>query len=169
MRRLKAVRLGAVAALAVALTCGSMTTAATATEGGSRRGIGDEKVVKLVASVRSCTRVDRNKNGRPDPGDELVCVDNLARDGVKVGHDGRVCTVLAAAPDGSGEEQCVVTHTLPGGQITAQGLDAYPARGTYQYDIAITGGTGKYLGAHGYVHVVVDRPKAHLTFHLHTH
>jgi hypothetical protein len=51
-------------------------------------------------------------------------------------------------PDGS-KTVCPAVASLPGGRITASGLipDAH------RFTIAIVGGTGRYLGAQGYVEV----------------
>jgi len=166
MLRSKALRLGTVAGLATVLTCGSIATAATSTPADSRNGTG-EKIIRLVATVRGeCTSIDQDNDGTDEPGDELVCIDDLARGGVNVGHDGRVCTLLRSEPDHSGEEQCEITLSLPKGQITSQGLDEFPASGTFRYDNAITGGTGEYRAARGYIHVVVRESQADLTIHL---
>jgi hypothetical protein len=166
MRRFKVLRLGAVAGLATVLTCGSIATAAASTPADSQNGTG-EKIIRLVATIRGeCTFIDQDNDGKDEPGDESVCIDDLAHDGVNVGHDGRVCTLLRFEPDDSGEEQCEVTLSLPKGQITAQGLDEFPASGTFEYDQAITGGTGEYREARGYIHVVVRESQADLTIHL---
>ncbi|WP_327425787.1 allene oxide cyclase barrel-like domain-containing protein [Streptomyces sp. NBC_01236] len=166
MLRFNALRLGAVAGLATVLTCGSIATAAAATPADSQNGTG-EKIIRLVATIRGeCTFIDQDNDGEDEPGDQAVCTDDLARDGVNVGHDGRVCTLLRIEPDGSGEEQCEITLSLPKGQITVQGLDEFPAGGTFEYDQAITGGTGEYRAARGYIHVVVSESQADLTIHL---
>ena len=53
-------------------------------------------------------------------GDVFVFHDRLFRAGKRVGHDGGVCTVTSVR--NPGEANCVVTVSLPGGQITSQGL-----------------------------------------------
>ena len=63
------------------------------------------------------------------------------------------------------EAQCVATYALRGGQITGQALvnlgDPTP------YAVSITGGSGRYEGAEGEVHVSpISDTQGTLTFHL---
>jgi hypothetical protein len=59
-------------------------------------------------------------------GDQDVFTDNVftRKNGARLGIDGGVCTVVlvASAATLSGTLQCLVTYSLKGGQITAQGL-----------------------------------------------
>ena len=64
--------------------------------------------------------------------------------------------------------EATATYTLPGGEISAQGVRAYPqlsglpARGVD----AITGGTEKYAGVRGEVNVETRGKKVIITFHF---
>jgi hypothetical protein len=64
--------------------------------------------------------------------------------------------------------EATATYTLPGGEISAQGVRAYPelsglpARGVD----AITGGTEKYAGVRGEVNVETRGTKVIITFHF---
>ena len=64
--------------------------------------------------------------------------------------------------------ECTVTYTLPGGEISVQGVNAYPklpehpAKGVD----AITGGTGKYAGVRGEVRLHPRGNKGISTFHF---
>jgi len=72
--------------------------------------------------------------------------------GTQVGTDGGQCTVVRVtdAAAGSGVLQCLVTFSLPGGQITTQALNTLTAGGFAGAQTgAITGGTGKYRSAAG--------------------
>jgi hypothetical protein len=75
-------------------------------------------------------------------------VQRLLRDDTEVGHQGGVCTVTSVA---RAEAQCLATYVLPGGQISGQALivlgDPAP------YLVAVTGGSGKFKGVEGEIHV----------------
>jgi allene oxide cyclase-like protein len=87
-------------------------------------------------------------------GDEDVFTDDVFthRGGARLGIDGGVCSVVrvADAATFSGTLQCLVTYSLKGGQITAQGL-ARVDHALYSgaHSEAITGGTGRYRNARG--------------------
>jgi hypothetical protein len=92
--------------------------------------------------------------GKFSVGDRVVFSDDVftAKGGTQVGTDGGECTVVRVtdAAAGSGVLQCLVTSSLPGGQITSQALatltsGAFAGRQTG----AVTGGTGKYRDAGG--------------------
>jgi hypothetical protein len=77
-----------------------------------------------------------------------VFTTQLLRGDTEVGHQGGVCTVTSVART---EAQCLATYVLPGGQITGQALivlvDLAP------YLVAVTGGSGKFKGVEGDIHV----------------
>lgn len=53
-----------------------------------------------------------------------------------------------------GLANCVATAVLPGGSLTGQGVVEISSAGTpHPTDLAITGGTGRYAGARGTLHV----------------
>ncbi|MGW5220864.1 allene oxide cyclase barrel-like domain-containing protein [Nocardia sp. NPDC004085] len=126
-----------------------------------------KKLIELVAVEMSSTLVDHAGNGRPDPGDVQISTDDLSRGGQNVGHDSVICTIVSVS-DASVEVNCQATLSLPEGQITGQGMVKDPGRpGKSEYDIAITGGTGSYKAARGYIHVkVVSDASTDLTVHL---
>jgi hypothetical protein len=66
--------------------------------------------------------------------------------GKTVGHYGAHILGTTVATELPPEVQLTITLSLVGGQITAQGLEEPPTDGG---TIAITGGTGRYLGAKG--------------------
>jgi type II secretory pathway pseudopilin PulG len=97
-------------------------------------------------------------------GDQIVFTTQLLKGDTEVGHQGGVCTVTSVA---RAEAQCMATYAFRGGQITGQGLirlgDPAP------YAVAITGGSGRYLGVEGEVRVdpaSETHPRGILTFHL---
>ena len=101
-------------------------------------------------------------------GDTVVFGGVLQRpDGTPVGRYGLVCTFVSAANPAHVEAQCPTTATLPGGQITTQGIVVNRALNT---TLPITGGSGQFQGAGGQM---VQRDissggqlKLELTFHL---
>jgi hypothetical protein len=63
--------------------------------------------------------------------------------------------------------QCTKTFTLPGGQITVQGVEAYPNLSALAPGVnAISGGTGKYAGVGGEQRFEVRGKKVIDTFHF---
>jgi len=91
--------------------------------------------------------LDLGKKG-PSAGDEMIFHDVLVdASGKRVGHDGFVCTVTN--PVGP-EAECTLTLSLPGGIVTTQFLNSPPPLKV----AAITGGTGRYVGARGEVTIV---------------
>ncbi|MFQ3560409.1 hypothetical protein QZN11_26980 [Streptomyces gramineus] len=66
-------------------------------------------------------------------------------------------------------EQCNQTFNTPQGQITTQGIKTRPAAGpAATFQEALTGGTGRYVGAGGYSSVAVTMPvgTARITLHI---
>jgi len=88
-------------------------------------------------------------NGEPGFGvdDVVVFSNDLYQEGAKIGEDGGTCTVVRVADDGATTMHCIGTNALPDGQIAVQGLAA-PGE---PFELAITGGTGRYSGARGQV------------------
>jgi hypothetical protein len=64
--------------------------------------------------------------------------------------------------------ECTYTYTLPGEEISAQSVRAYPElSGLPSRGIdAISGGTGKYAGVRGEVHIDTRGTKVIHTFHF---
>jgi hypothetical protein len=91
--------------------------------------------------------VDNGKKGY-SKGDQIIASDLLIGAGGKtVGHTAVACTLTdPKIPEAS----CAITFVLAGGIITGQYANTPPARKV----VAITGGTGKYVGARGEVVIV---------------
>jgi hypothetical protein len=64
--------------------------------------------------------------------------------------------------------ECTYSYTLPGGEISAQGVRAYPklSEPAPRSVDALSGGTGKYAGVRGEVHVQTRGTKVTNTFHF---
>jgi Allene oxide cyclase barrel like domain len=121
----------------------------------------DESRTIRVASVTAQERfLDLGQQGF-SLGDEFVFSANLMRQGERVGRLGVECTVTSTRTE---DVQCVATARFGNGQITVQGL----LRGEPEsFLLAVTGGTGAYLGTEGSVHVQqVSDTREILTFHL---
>ncbi|MEU3408641.1 hypothetical protein ABZ766_32485 [Streptomyces sp. NPDC006670] len=165
MRPIAAACLGT-ATLATLLAC---TPVAAATDTGSAPAMDKARTITVVAEVQELTRfpVTPVVPGSPKQGDTVVVRSDLFDSRhVKVGESHGTCTTTRGGADEA--EQCVVTYTLPGGQLTVQGmyfdyLDQGP------FDNAITGGTGDYKKARGWVHsdTIATTPKVVRRFTIH--
>jgi hypothetical protein len=129
----------------------------------------DVLIINLTTRVVQEADIDLGDPG-PSIGDRFVFSDDVFKDDEKVGTDGGECVIVLfkPGPDPQGQPeaataQCVVTLSLPKGQITVQGLvDFTELPGPFT--VAITGGTGAFRTAHGEVEVTeesaeVDRLK----------
>jgi hypothetical protein len=120
----------------------------------SRAASSSARTLRLAAVTVQATTLDLGAAG-PSQGDESILTRELFLDGNKVGTAQLVATVtLAAGPDT--QSQTVATFSLPDGQLTAQGL--VTAAQTANRLAAITGGTGAYRQAGGYVTVTRTGP-----------
>ena len=89
--------------------------------------------------------------------------DLIDASGAKVGTTTFTC--ITAAP---GVLQCSLVYELPGGKLTAAGT-THPVTGAspiFDEHVAITGGTGRYVGAIGDVRIVQEMTGAKLTFNV---
>lgn len=158
MRKINPRFLIPVGAAAAVLAAAPLASAGAGGWQGSHHGT---EVLQLVARQTQSESLDLGKKGH-GLGDELIIAEDLYRDGKKVGDHSVACTYVHTGPD---ELQCLGTFALPQGQMTGQALLHLPA--TSAVDIAVTGGTGVYSGAGGYVHTVpAGTTERHLTFHI---
>jgi Allene oxide cyclase barrel like domain len=151
-------RLGALGAViaVVALAVGIALPAA-----GSTGNAAQDQTIRVTAVTTEQKLLDLGGPGF-SLGNEIVFSQKLLQGANQVGHDGSVCTEVSVARQ---EAQCIATYSFPGGQITAQALVIFGS--TAPYDGSITGGTGKYEGAKGELHVQnVSPTEGILTFHL---
>jgi hypothetical protein len=151
-------RLGAlsVAIAVVALAVGVVSPAA-----GSWGDAAKDRTIRVVAIITELNLVDVDPQG-PSLGDEIVFSNKLLKGGNQVGHEGAVCTTVSLERQ---EAQCIATFWFRDGQITAQGLVSLGSKAPYA--LAITGGSGKYEGAEGELHVrPVSETQGILTLHL---
>ena len=110
-------------------------------------------------------------------GAALVFSEDLSQGNNRIGRNGGICTVTAVRPDGTGDAQCAITSFLSGGDIAFQGRFPVVASGegaagrpvlAGDFEIAVTGGTGAYRTARGFmrghpVDPVTTQVEVHLT------
>jgi hypothetical protein len=80
----------------------------------------------------------------PSEGDEYVIGGSLAEAGKPAGTSNLVCTVTQ--PGRAGASECVGTIVVAGGTISFSGFSRLATNGDV---FAVTGGTGRYVGASG--------------------
>ena len=90
----------------------------------------------------------------------------------KVGRFDVVCVSTDPADEANEKyhmAQCTYTYTLAGGEITAQGVSAFPKLSKIPSTAvdAVSGGTGKYAGVRGEVSLQTRANKAISTFTFH--
>ena len=81
------------------------------------------------------------------PRREIVSWDDLYKGGKKAGRDANACVITNLTPL---QAECTITFVTADGTITAQYMGTPPPHKI----AAVTGGTGKYLGARGQVVLV---------------
>jgi hypothetical protein len=88
----------------------------------------------------------------------------------KIGRFDLFCAITDPADESSEKAhmaQCTKTFTLPGGQISVQGVEAYPNLSGLSPGVnAISGGTGKYAGVSGEQRFELRGKKVIDTFHF---
>lgn len=148
-------RLGAAAGLVLA--AGGATVAGTSASSGSSDADSQRsgEVLRLVAKEVSSGFLDLG-DADFSQGDQFPFTNDLYRGDQKVGEDGGWCVVTRLTEDGAATLECLGANSLPGGQITVQGVVTYgPGEEVKRepYHFAITGGTGKYRAARGTVQI----------------
>jgi hypothetical protein len=162
--------LGAVIAV-MALVVGAVSPAlGSSSHGSTSTASGNANKEQTIRVIAVFTEFDPNIDvGAPgfSLGDEVVFAGNLLRDGQQVGRVGVVCTFVSTQNADRVEAQCPATATLPGGQITIQGVIVNRA---LNWTLPITGGSGRYDRARGQVTSrdisTPTQPQVELTFHL---
>jgi len=159
MRRVLSIVLLAVALIGSSL----MLTSANADHRDDDRG---GSSFRLLTVSNQFEEIDVGKKGF-SIGDYVAFNDTVFFGKKRVGTLDGTCTTTRLSGD-EGAQQCVVTLTLPGGQLTAQGVLEFEGEDVEGLTVAITGGTGRYSDAGGeafvrfldndktLIHVVLD-------------
>lgn len=164
-RNIKVRYLSAAAGLAAAVATGIALAPLASADASASRGAPVDKqpvrVFELVGKQTSIEDVDLGRTGI-SPGDQRVIHEDLYRDGKKVGDHSVVCTYTSTSPAAL---QCLGTFALPDGQFAAQALLHLPAPS--YVDVGVTGGSGDYHKARGFVRTVpAGDTERHFTVHL---
>ncbi|MFD5424288.1 hypothetical protein [Streptomyces sp. NPDC127084] len=151
MRHFTGLGLSAATGLAAALCCASVASAAAPSPDTIHPWTphGKSETFELALVTTASNFIDVDPTGSSQ-GDELVATGNVLQDDAAVGQFDQVCTVTRVEADQPAAFQCQVTFTLAEGQITIQGVFPLGAPAS-DITLAITGGTGSYLTARGYV------------------
>ncbi|HLZ37223.1 MAG TPA: hypothetical protein VKP64_05580 [Mycobacteriales bacterium] len=127
----------------VAVPAGALGVAAlTSASSGSAAS-----TIQVTTKAVQSTHLDLGTRGLSQ-GDQMIFAEDVFLAGKKIGTDGGVCTVTRVLSGSAHETQCLVSATLPKGQLTFQGLFNTSQK---TVRLAITGGTGAYRDTGGYV------------------
>ncbi|WP_282696983.1 hypothetical protein [Streptomyces sp. CC208A] len=155
--------LGAATAAAVAFTAAAPVAAAAPAADGFE--------FTLYAKEVPTDESGEETGAAPQVGDSFAFADDLYRTkgGEKIGKDGVSCTVVRAGDPI--DTLCVGTFALtggPGGHLTGQAmLSVDPSNeAPAAFDIAITGGTGDFKDARGWIRSTPDGDYSKLEFHI---
>jgi hypothetical protein len=140
-----------VAIVLVLAAAGVTVAAASSSADASKHRV---QTIQLVAKQTQDVLLVLAAPGHGPVGNQFLTTDDLYRQGHKVGHDASICQFMADLGQAGGRFQCVVTLSLPEGQLTAQGLITLTETGNQPLTLAITGGTGAYRTAHGQARIV---------------
>jgi hypothetical protein len=146
--------------LVAAVSAVALVSVSLATASSGRRAA---KTLHYGVRFVNDAEVDLGAAG-PSVGDERTFYDVLVdRRGRRAGYAGGVCTIENFEPP---VFSCTDTFSLRGGQIATQFLTT---PGPAPKPLAITGGTGRYRGAHGEATLVEFGPaRGRITFKLTT-
>ena len=127
----------------------------------------DDGKIELVSKTVQEADIDVPPTGEFGLGDSFVFAEDLFDGSTKVGEDGGECTVVRLVEaTQSATVQCVVTVSLPKGQLTVQGLVTFVGEDDAPFVLPVTGGSGAYKTARGEVKVEPGENEDHLTFFL---
>jgi hypothetical protein len=141
--------------------------AASASSSPTRSSAGEDKKVEVIRVTEVTVQeafIDVGEEG-DSVGDYFVFSSDLFRHGKKVGTDGGTGTFVRVEPDAFTVHFAAAAE-LPKGQITTQGLGTL-TDGPLDFELAITGGTGRYRTAHGTLSVEdIGESETVLTFRI---
>ena len=162
-----------VAMVVAALGIGLMGAVGSASPKDDDQNNNKEGNLTVLVKSREASVVDLDPKG-PSQGDMRVVNAPLynASGKQKVGRFDVVCVSTDPADEANEKyhmAQCTYTYTLAGGEITAQGVSAFPKLSKIPPTVvdAVSGGTGKYAGVRGEVSLQTRANKAISTFTFH--
>jgi hypothetical protein len=130
-----------------------------------------DRILTVVTKTPENKVVDLGPQG-PSQGDMRVLNAPLYNTTGKerIGRFDLFCAITDPADEPSEKTdmaECTKTFTLPGGEISVQGVEAYPTLSAPAAgEDAITGGTGKYAGVRGEQRFEPRRTRVINTFHF---
>jgi hypothetical protein len=131
----------------------------------------DRSILTVVSKNPEIKVVDLGAQG-PTQGDLLVTNAPIYNESAKerIGRLDLYCVITDPANESSEKAhmtECTKTWTLPGGEISGQGVAAYPKLSVFSPGVnAISGGTGKYAGVRGEQRFEPRGKKVIDTFHF---
>jgi hypothetical protein len=149
--------------LGISIAAAAVTVGVALPAAGSSGSAGSQHRFRVTATLTEGAQLDLGTTG-PSLGDEIVFTGKLLQGGHQTGHQGGTCTTVSMQRH---EAECLATYSFRGGRITAQTVIVLGSPKRYQ--AAVTGGTGRYAGAEGVVHVrpaTATNPNGTLTFDL---
>ena len=162
-----------VAMVVAALGIGLMGAVGSASPKDDDQNNNKEGNLTVLVKSREASVVDLDPQG-PSQGDMRVVNAPLynASGKQKVGRFDVVCVSTDPADEANEKyhmAQCTYTYTLAGGEITAQGVSAFPKLSEIPSTAvdAVSGGTGKYAGVRGEVSLQTRANKAISAFTFH--
>jgi hypothetical protein len=169
-RRVSVLLLGALVLVVMALGITGVLRAVSASPETADKEHGN--TLTVLTKTREQKVVDLGPQG-PTQGDMRVVNAPLYDENAKerIGRFDLYCVVTDPADEPNEKAhmaECTYTYTLPGGEISAQGVTALPKlpKPAPRVVDAVSGGTGKYVGAQGEVEIETRGTKVISTFHL---
>lgn len=120
--------------------------------------------LEITAHNRSDSDIDVGRKGF-SAGDQEVSTIKLDVAGQHEGQ-GTISCLAMQVSHRAVVQQCSGTLSLDGGTVTFSGPTTAGRRGPAPFDWAVTGGTGDYSQASGFLHVVPGNRTVHMTLNL---
>jgi hypothetical protein len=143
----------------------------------SASGIERPQTFSLLEVGETDTALGGSENEAPKPGDAFASTSSLykwagTKRGARVGRDTVVCTFLkvtATEQTFSADAHCTAGIFLPAGTILIEAFLHF-TDGPGRFEVAVTGGTGAYANARGFVRIrdlgTGESGHSNLEFHL---
>ncbi|MDT0467267.1 hypothetical protein [Streptomyces gibsoniae] len=134
---------------------GCQASASPSSQSQGNEGGGSYEVIHLHGETTQSKRIE-NGDHATGVGNQVLITEKLVRDGNKDGFSATRCTQVGGSlnptPEKPNTQLCSGVYSLGNGQITWQNTLAVTSQGIpAPWKTAITGGTGTYANARGYV------------------